>query len=218
VDSDIRVVKNAVPMYMFGSKRREPIKEKIKKPKVIWTGSPTHYWDAKKLKGDMDNAWSEWLVKAVLEDKIDFFLMGAEQTPFFLKRIEGRPNYKRIGWVNSYQYAIPILDFKPDFSIMPLVPNYFNYSKSDLKAIEAYAYGAIAVGTSPFSTGKPSPYDDIFCKLPDTCTVEDIEKKIDEFTEPEMFNKTLLSQYKYLVNEGRFLESAKHINYLVSIL
>lgn len=218
VKTPIKVVPNSVPMYFYGPRQRAPITEKIKVPKVIWTGSPTHYSEEKKLKGDLDNAWCEWIIKSVKDKKIRFLMMGTNHIPFFFKELEGNENFKIIGWLNTFQYNMPILDYQPDIGIMPLVPNFFNASKSDVKMIETYASGAIAIGTSPFSNKLPSPYDICFNKLPDTCTVQDIEKLVDYLCEPEIFNETIKKQYQYLHENGRYLESAKFVNYLGSIL
>lgn len=218
VTSEIKVVQNTVPMYFFGSDSRKPITEKIKKPRVVWTGSPTHYNDKEKLKGDMDNAWCDWVIKSVKENKIDFLLMGAHKIPFFFEELQGLENFKIVRWVNSYQYILTLMSFKPDIGIMPLVPNFFNYSKSCIKFLEYAAGGICGIGTSPFSTGFPSPYDICFHKLPDTCSVEDIEKLVDYVCEPDIFNDTIKKQYQYLRDNNHYLESQGFINYFCSII
>lgn len=220
VKTEIKVLPNTVPHYFYGPNKRSSITEKIKKPKVVWTGSPTHYLDHPdiKLKGDMDNAWLEWIIKSVKENKIEFLLMGAMRIPFFFEELKGYENFKIIRWLNSYQYTSVLLEYQPDIGIMPLVPNYFNYSKSDIKMIEYFASGCVAIGTSPFSTNKSSPYDNCFHKLPDICTVSDIEYLIDKVTEPEVYNKTIKDQYQYLIDNNRYLESSGYINELCKII
>jgi len=111
-----------------------------------------------------------------------------------------------------------LLRYRPHFSIGPLVPNRFNYCKSDIKAIEAYATGSVFIGTAPFYNGKPSPYDNCFLKLHDRCSVQDIENMIEEHTNPDKFNDIINKQYQYLIDAGRYTESPKFINYLLSII
>lgn len=258
IKTEIKVVPNSIPHYFYGPKKKQPIKEKIKIPKVIWTGSPTHYMDSNYIekngqkitvfpvytpdmkiayykdkkgtekynifdvkndhqKGDWDNAWCEWVIKSVKDKKIKFLMMGTPKIPFFFKELTGNEYFKIIGWQNTFQYNMPILDYSADIGIAPLVPNYFNYSKSDIKMIEYYASGSVAVGTI-FSNGMPSPYDNCFNKLSDTCSVEDIEEWINIITEPEIYNKTIEKQYNYLIENNRYLESPGYINNLCKIL
>lgn len=217
VTTEIKVVPNTVPMYFFGPETRKPITEKIKKPRVVWTGSPTHYNDKERLKGDMDNAWCDWVIKSVKDNKIDFLLMGAHKIPFFFEELEGLENFKIVKWVNSYQYILTLMSFKPDIGIAPLVNNFFNRSKSDLKNIEFSAAGCVSIGTT-FSDGSSSPYDNNIIKTPDNITVEGIDKIINEVTEPENFNDIIQRQYKYLRDNNRYLESQGFINYFCSII
>jgi len=209
----ITTVYNAVPQYFWGPHRRRPIKEKIKKPRVIYTGSPTHYHQQLKLKGDWENAWCEWVIKSVKDNKIEFFCMGG--LPFFLESIKDKIQYT--DWVNSYQYHLPIKNFRADIGIAPLVPNYFNYAKSDIKHVEYCSQGMISIGTV-FTNGKPSPYDNNIVKVNSNCSVEDIENIVDEYTEPEKFNKTIKEQYKMLDQNGRWLESPKYIKMMTDII
>jgi len=223
----IVVLPNSVPRYFYGPNLREPITKKIKKPKLIYTGSPCHYQnpkpadhtgpEIKAMLGDFDNAWREYIEKAVTDNKIHMMCMGSSSgAPWFWKKLEGKPNFEIVPWLNSYQYHIPILEYKPDISFAPLVPNYFNYSKSDIRFIEACAYQAPFIGTV-FNNGMPSPYDNCFVKAKEDVTVEQIEQIVDELTEPEMFNDTVKGQWDYIEREGRWMESKKYIDLLTRI-
>jgi hypothetical protein len=212
VNRPIEVINNTVPKFFWGGSEKGEIKEKIKKPKVIYTGSPTHYSNERKLKGDWENEWAEWVIKSVLDNKIDFVCMGG--LPFFFERIKSKITV--VDWVNSFQYHVVVKSHKPDFGIAPLVPNYFNYSKSDIKHIEHCAVGAVSIGTY-FTNGKPSPYDNNFVKVPDNITIDGIDEIFDEYTEPERYNEIIKRQYKMLDDDGRWLESPKFINKLASL-
>lgn len=214
------VLPNSVPRYFYGPNQKPPITEKIRIPRIIYTGSPTHYDNDRKLPGDFENAWLEYLLKNIRDRKIEFMVLGCTptptglQVPWFLEPV--KKMIHAVGWLNSYQYHLPILEYKPDFSIAPLVPNYFNYSKSDIRFIEGCAFGAVFIG-STFTNGMPSPYDLAFATLPDNCTVKDIEEKINELCNPEQYNKIIKKQYEYMDNEGRWLECEKYVNLLTKI-
>lgn len=214
--NEIVVVQNTVPMFFWGNKKKTAIKERIKKPKIIWTASPTHWHEGKKKKGDMDNAWCDYIIKNVKDDKIDFVIMGCLEAPFFFKEIEGRSNFHTINWVGSYKYHLPVLEYGADFAIGPLVPNYFNYSKSCIKMQEAYASGSVFIG-STFQNGFPSPYDEGLITVPYNCSVEDIEQQINKLCEPSEYNSIIEKQYEMLQNKGWFTESRKFVNQLVEL-
>ena len=119
----ITVVPNAVPMYFWGNKKKSPKKNPIKKPRIVYTGSPTHYSNQEKLLGDFENSWKDFVIKNVLEDKIQFICMG--DLPWFFEGIKDKIGI--IPWVNSYQYHLAVKDVNADFAIGPLVKNNFNY-------------------------------------------------------------------------------------------
>jgi len=213
VTTEIKTVHNAVPQYFWGPHRKRPITSKIDKPRVIYSGSPTHYSNQKRLKGDWENSWCEWVIKNVKDNKIDFCCMGG--LPFFFEKIKNK--IKIVDWVNSFQYALPIKDFRPDIGIAPLVPNYFNYSKSCIKYTEYCSIGALGIGTV-FTNGKPSPYEVNIVKAPDTITVKEIDELVDRYTEPDEYNKVIKEQYKQMDINSWWLESPGYVKMLADIL
>lgn len=212
---EIKVVHNSVPQYFWGPQRKKPIQNRIERPRVIYTGSPTHYLNQEKLKGDWENAWCEWVIKNVMDNKIDFCCMGG--LPFFFEGLANRKNFKVIDWVNSYQYHLPIKDFRADFGIAPLVPNYFNYSKSCIKYQEYCALGILGIGTV-FTNGKPSPYEVCLVQAPDNITVNGIEEIFRKYREPEIYNDTIKKQYAQIDKNGWWMESEEYVKMLASIL
>jgi len=206
------VLPNAVPQFFFGNKRRAPIKQDIKIPKVIYTGSPTHYSNEKLMLGDFDNAWKDWVIKSVNSGKIEFTVMGG--LPWFFEEIKDKITI--INWVDSWGYANTLKNQNADFGIAPLTPNNFNYSKSDIKQCEYAALGIVGIG-STFTNGKPSPYDGNIVSLPTDCTVEDIDKVFAENCKADAYNDVRSKQYDILVRDGRYLESSEYVNNLVSI-
>ena len=213
----IITVYNAVPQYFWGPHRKKPIKNKIEKPRLLYSGSPTHYHNQKKLKGDLENIWCEWIIKNIIDKKIDFCCMGG--LPFFFEGIKDK--IKVVDWVGSYQYHLPIKDYRPDFMIGPLVPNFFNFSKSDIKAIETYSIGAVFIGNTWKGTRfekYPSPYDNCPINVPYDINYENLDKIIWDLTIPENYNRVIKEQYRILDQEGRWLESEKYVKMLTEIL
>src|SRR5574343_130563 len=222
---NVYVVPNVVPAFFWGNRRRASIRQRLEKPRVIYTGSPTHYMNPVpprspspnepngypgsniKKPGDFGNAWLEWVIKSVNAGKIDFICLGG--LPWFFESIKDKITV--VNWVDSFNYHNVVINMRPDFGIMPLVPNNFNHGKSDIKAIELYACGAVAIGTT-FTNGKPSPYDNNPLTLPDNCTVADIDALFDKYCEPANYNKIIDEQYKKLANEGRYLESKEYVD------
>jgi len=207
----IKVIHNSIPQYFWGTGKKKPIKAALTKPKIVWTASPTHWHDAKRLKGDLDNAWYEWIRSNVLSGKIDFIQMGG--LPWFFEDIADKITV--VPWVNSYQYHTVVKSLKADFSIGPLVPNYFNYSKSCIKYQEACASGSVFIGTT-FANGKDSPYDVCKASLSNTATVADIDALFETLKQPESYNKVVAAQYAQMESEGWWQESKEYVNLLMS--
>ena len=185
------------------------------KPKIIYTGSPTHYSNEQKLYGDWENpAWREFIIKNVKEDKISFTCMGG--LPWFFEEIKDK--IKVIGWLNSFQYHIGVMGEKADFSIMPLVPNWFNYCKSDLKHVENCAAKSLSIGSYFPEQKYKGPYENVPVKLPWNCSLKDIEQTIEYYSHPENYNKIIDQQTKWMDDDGRWLESPKWINNFLTVL
>jgi hypothetical protein len=69
-----------------------------------------------------------------------------------------------------------------------------------------------------FTNGRPSPYDNNLVKVQNNCSVQDIDKLVNEYTEPENYNKIIKQQYEIIDNNGRWLESEKYVKMLTEIL
>ena len=105
--NNVMVIKNVVPRFLWNFERKKNITEDLVKPRVIYSGSPTHYRQPiPKLnpgqnpnfpnghpgqpgdRGDWNTALCDWVIKNVKENKIDFYVMGA--LPFFWEEIKDR--------------------------------------------------------------------------------------------------------------------------------
>lgn len=213
VESECVVLPNTVAKFFWGGVKRPDKKERIKKPKILYTGSPTHYSNELKLKGDFDNAWCDYIINAVKHDKIDFVVLGG--LPWFFEEIKDKIKFHN--WVSTFDYPNLVKSIRADIQIGCLTPNNFNYSKSDLKYLEASASSTPFIGTY-FTNGMPSPYDNCLLKVPDNCTPDDIEEIVEKLKEPEFHNKIKNEQFDMLEREGRWTESEKSIKTWLSII
>jgi len=209
----VKVVHNSLPTFLWGKDIKKGITERITKPRVVWSSSPTHWFNEKKLCGDMENAWRDWVIKSVKEDKIEYIQMGG--LPWFFEEIKDK--IKVYSWVNSLHYPQALKSINADFGIAPLVPNYFNYSKSAIKYQEYCISGILGIG-SVFTNGNPSPYDICLTKANDNITVEEIDELFDKLVEPQEYNRIITEQYKQVIDNSWITESAGYINLLTSIL
>lgn len=209
----VSVMQNSVAMFFWGNEKKVPIKEKKSKPRVLYTGSPTHYSNEKRMLGDWDNNWLKWVKESVLHKKIEFIVMGG--LPWFLEDIKDK--IEIVPWVNSYNYHLSVKGAKADIGIMPLIPNDFNRAKSNLKFLEYAAAGIVAIGTT-FNDGTLSPYYDIPVKLNNDVTVDEINITVQNILEPDKYNKILDEQYKYLIKNNHWLESKGYVDRLLKII
>jgi hypothetical protein len=207
------VIPNTVPWAYWGNEDPMLRTDDIRKPRVIYTGSPTHYSNEMKLKGDWDNAWFDWVVKSVNENKIDFICMGG--LPWFFESIKTKITI--IDWTPLFNLHLVIKKQKADFCINPLVRNDFNRCKSDLKLVESSAAEIACVGTV-FNDGTDSPYDHCFIQAKEDITVEEIDTLIGEYCNKDKFNEVLTKQRKFMVEEGRYTESPIAINRMLKAI
>jgi len=210
----IKIVQNTMPSFLWGSDRKPYITKRIEKPTVLWSSSPTHWHDGKKLLGDLDNAWYQWIIKSVKDNKINYVQMGG--LPWFFDEIKDK--IKVYNWVDSLHYPAAVKSTKADFGIAPLVPNFFNYSKSPIKYQEYCVAGIIGVGTV-FTNGRPSPYDIALTKTPDTVTVDMLDHLFFEYLcEPDNYNRLLDQQYQQVMDNSWITESAGYVNMMTELL
>lgn len=211
-DTRIEVLQNTVPVYLWGRKERLPESCDIKKPRVLFNASPTHYSNENKLKGDLDNAWLEWIIKSVEQDEIDLYVMGG--FPYLFETI--RHKVKKVyEWMSMLQYPYVMKMLSPHFVISPLVPNEFNSCKSDIKKIEAQAVGAIHIGT--VFNDRVSPYDNNLVKASEDIDVNGIDELFKKYCDRDLFNATVQLGYRDLDINNRWTESTNYIDKICSI-
>ena len=207
------IVPNTVQRAYWGEDQREPITENIEKPRILYTGSPSHYSNKDKHLGDWDNAWKDWVIDSVNNDEIEMYIIGV--MPWFFEEIKDKITL--IPWVPIFALHLAIKKINPHFCINPLIENQFNSAKSDLKQVESSAAGMACVGTV-FDSGEVSPYDHAAIRVSDSSTVEDIKMIIKKNSTPAVFNSIIIEQYKWMEENDRYTESPKYINKFIEIL
>jgi hypothetical protein len=104
--------------------------------KVImgWAGSNTHA-------GDISYAWDALpnALEKVPHLHMEFVGMAPPQS------IIGHPRVRQRGWVNIAEYPARFSSWGWDICIAPLENNRFNFSKSNIKMLEAGAIGAVCL-------------------------------------------------------------------------
>ena len=206
------VIPNTVLESYWGEFDFKPITVDIKKPTILYTGSPSHYNNKDKLLGDWDNKWKDWVIQSVKNKSINFVVIGG--LPWFFEPIKDLITVHP--WVLINKLHLLIKRIKPDFCINPLVPNDFNYAKSDLKLVESTAANMICVGT--VFDNKPSPFDDCVVKIKQNATVKEIDIKIKEFCKFNKFNNAINKQQSWFTRDQRWTEDTGNIKRLVKLL
>lgn len=229
--SNVFTVKNTVPRFLWSVDRKPNITEDIKKPTIIYSGSPCHYTNPVPARapspqepqgfggipgkpGDWGLPLTDWIIKMVKEDKINFVVMGA--IPYVFNEIIHRVKF--IPWTNSYNYPRRCWAEKADFQIAPLVHNEFNKCKSALRFYESSISGMVMLG-STFVENTDSPYEEIHndCKLRNDMTVEQIDEAFWKLCKKDKYNEVLNWQYENLDKSGMILESDESINAFLKI-
>lgn len=229
--NNVMVIKNVVPRYLWNFERKKNLTEDLVKPRVIYSGSPTHYKQPiPKLqpgqhpnfpqghpgqpgdRGDWNTGLCDWVIKNVKENKIDFYVMGA--LPYFWEEIKDRIQF--IPWADSHTFPRKFMEVHADFSIASIVNNPFNRAKSSLRFTEACACGCVFMGNI-FTENDDSPYREIHkeCKFTDKSSVQEIDDIFWKLCKKDKYNEILNWQYDFINSSGCWLESSQHINQML---
>lgn len=182
------------------------VEKDIEVPKVLYMASDTHYSNTKKDLGDWTENLVDWVCDSVKDGKIEFVCVGG--FPWFFEVIKDR--IKHVGWLPYYKLPLVLKEIGAHFSINPLRENTFNRAKSDIKLVESAACGMVCVGTEFHG----SPYSSCLARIRPKSTKKEIGKLIFGLCKEKTFNKTLEKQLSWIETEGRWLDSAKHLDLL----
>ena len=171
----------------------------IRKPRVLYSGSNTHYNNETKMYGDWTEEVAAWVIEAVRNGEIEFHCMGG--LPWFLEPVKDK--IKVYPFVHYSLFPALLRSIKPHFSLNPLADHDFNRAKSDLKLVEAAAMNCVCVGTD----FPGSPYKDCIVKLKPDMSRAQIDETIREFKDKGLFNVSLRTQRAWKDDNGRWMES-----------
>ena len=228
--SSVRTIKNTVPRYLWNKAYKKPIDRDIDKPKILYSGSQTHYTQniperkpspmepngfpgiVGKL-GDWNTNLKDWLIENVKNERINFTVLGA--MPYFFEPIRDKIEF--IPWANSYSYPDIVQKIDADFQVAPLVSNEFNKCKSALRFYESCIAGNVFLGAT-FRENQDSPYCEIYpdCKFFNDYTCSKFDEIFQKLCKKDNYNEVLSWQYRYIDNY--IMENEKYLNQFLSML
>ena len=173
----ITVIPNYAPKFWldryYNKQRIEELYDRHKKrPRILYAGSGTHIDVANKtgMKDDFSHVIDE-IIKA--RKKFKFVWKGCY--PLALKPFIDNGEMEYVDWSPLMDLPKGIYDIGANATFAPLVDNVFNKSKSNIKMLEAGAFGM------------PGAYQNL-------CTYEDAEIKFNN-------GKDLISQLEYITSD-----------------
>lgn len=214
--ANVKIIPNACPKAMWSLPRREPLKEDLKVVNLTLSACPQHavpeHVDekgnfVKRQLGDYDSAeWQEWIIKHVKDGDIKLTQMGG---PSFLWT-EIQDKVRNLPWVTPNRFGSLMCRTAPDLVIAPMVPCELNRCRSDLRYVEAAICSAAFLG----SDFPDSPYAKVpeLSRVPQGATVKDLDEKLRMIKDRDTFNMLVDEGWKFLVEDGRIMESDKCMN------
>ena len=196
------IIPNTVQKALWMSPEKI-VKKDIKVPRVVYSGSSTHFHNQNKLYGDWTEEWAAWVIESVKSHRIEFHCIGS--LPWFFECIKYK--MKVYPWTPYSSLPGLIRKIDPHFSINPLADHIFNKCKSDIKLVEASASECICFGSS----FPDSPYLQCQMTAPVDVSKDEIERKIRDACDKSNFERMLKAQRKWMAQEGRWTESLDNI-------
>jgi O-antigen biosynthesis protein len=146
-NKNITVIPNYMPRFWMGNFYDEKslgrnFEKNRKKPRVLYPGSGAHF--------DVDNRVKQQddfghVVDHVIKTRKKFKWVFLGAFPLKVRPYIQSGEMEFIQWNHLYDYPYAISNIKANVLVAPLCDNVFNRAKSDLKYIEACAYGLPSV-------------------------------------------------------------------------
>lgn len=156
---NISIIPNFPPKFWLGNHYdpkwiSDSFDQFQKKPRILYAGSGAHF-DVENRVGQSDDF--EHVVKAVADtvDKFQWVFLGAFPLPLRPLVESGKIEFHQ--WAPLYNYAERIKNLRINMMVAPLQDNNFNKSKSDLKLIEANAFG-LPIACQNLCTYEDAPF------------------------------------------------------------
>jgi hypothetical protein len=156
---NITVIPNFPPKFWLGN-HYDPkwisdcYDQNTKKPRILYAGSGAHF-DVEHRVNDDDDFKHVIDTIAGTVDKYQWVFLGAFPLPLRDYVHSGKIEFHQ--WANLYNYAEKIKNLRVNMMVAPLKNNNFNKSKSDLKLIEANAFG-IPIACQDLCTYEDAPF------------------------------------------------------------
>lgn len=156
---NITVIPNFPPKFWIGNHYdpkwiSDSYDQYKKKPRILYAGSGAHF--------DVDNRVNQdddfgHVIKAIADtaDEFQWVFLGAFPLP--LRHLVEMGKIEFHQWSNLYNYGEKIKNLRVNMMVAPLKDNNFNKSKSDLKLIEANAFG-IPIACQNLCTYEDAPF------------------------------------------------------------
>lgn len=155
----VTVVPNYPPKFWIGNHYdskmiSDNFDQYQKKPRVLYAGSGAHF-DVENRVGQNDDF--AHVIKSIADtvDKFQWVFLGAFPLPLRSLVESGKIEFHP--WANLYNYGEKIKNMRVNMMVAPLQDSNFNKSKSDLKLIEANAFG-IPIACQNLCTYEDAPF------------------------------------------------------------
>jgi glycosyltransferase involved in cell wall biosynthesis len=156
---NITVIPNFPPKFWIGNHYdpkwiSDSYDQFQKRPRVLYAGSGAHFDVENRVNQDDDFGH---VIKAIEStvDKYQWVFLGAFPLPLRHLVDSGKIEFHQ--WSPLYNYAEKIKNLRVNMMVAPLKDNNFNKSKSDLKLIEANAFG-IPIACQNLCTYEDAPF------------------------------------------------------------
>jgi len=158
-NKNVTVIPNYPPKWWIGNfydeaKIARRYHKHRKKPRIIYPASGAHF-DVENRVNQRDDFFHVNEVIAKTVDKYQWVFIGAYPLPLASAVQAGKIEFHP--WQRLYEYPHLLDQLEPNMLIAPLEDNTFNKAKSDLKYIEACAYG-LPVACQDLCTYQDAPY------------------------------------------------------------
>jgi O-antigen biosynthesis protein len=142
-NKNITVIPNFMPKFWMGNyfdlkKNMDNLDKYKNKPRILYAGSGAHFDVDNRVKQKDDFHHVVEIIRKTV-NKYQWVFLGAFPLPLMDLIKGGKIEFHH--WKRLYDYPESISNLNVNMMVAPLQDNVFNKSKSDLKYIEACAYG-----------------------------------------------------------------------------
>lgn len=203
-NQNITIIPNFMPKFWLGNhydltKNMNNLEKYKKKPRILYAGSGAHFDVDNRVKQKDDFEHVNEIIRKTI-NKYQWVFLGAFPIPLLDLVKSGKVEFHQ--WKRLYEYGQGISDLNVNMLVAPLQNNIFNKSKSDLKYIEACAFGL------PIACQDICTYENAPIKFN---TGEEMVDRIDETLKDHNRYKSICKTARQYA-DTRWLETDKNID------